>query len=102
MSQPRRTIYVDADRMEEMLGPHRDSGVTHTVTSQKVIDKTWTDRAMKDLAAFESKTTWAEVYIRCGRCKREWNAWLAENPIGNDLPGWLEAATKIVTEKRWI
>ena len=45
---------------------------------------------------------WAAVYIRCGSCLRGWQDWCAENPIGDDLPAWIEAATRIVTEKRWI
>jgi len=45
---------------------------------------------------------WAAVYIRCGACLRGWQEWVAENPIGDDLPAWIDAATKVVTEKRWI
>ena len=45
---------------------------------------------------------WEVCYVQCGSCLKSWREWRSENPIGDDLPGWLESATKIVTEKRWI
>jgi hypothetical protein len=47
---------------------------------------------------------WAAVYIRCGTCYRGFLAWYDECEVGpeEDLEAWLESATKIVTEKRWI
>ncbi len=48
--------------------------------------------------------TWVAVYIQCGTCYRGFLAWLDECEIGpeDDLPGWIESAVQIVTEKRWI
>jgi hypothetical protein len=45
---------------------------------------------------------WEVVYVQCGSCLKSWREWRVENPIGDDLPGWLELAKAIVTEKRWI
>jgi hypothetical protein len=47
---------------------------------------------------------WAAIYIQCGTCARGFSAWYEECEVGpeDDLPGWLEAAQKIVTEKHWI
>lgn len=62
----------------------------------------WRAKALSDLETFESKSRWAEVYIRCGRCKREWDAWLAENPVAEPLDEWTAKAKSVVMEKRWI
>jgi hypothetical protein len=70
----------------------------------------WRKKAFSELSQWmlESKDypqtadLWAAVYIQCGSCLRGWQDWCAANPIGDDLPGWIEAATRIVTEKRWI
>jgi hypothetical protein len=45
--------------------------------------------------------TWAAVYIRCGRCVKEWRQWCEDNPIG-DLAAWIDAASEVVAAKRWI
>ncbi len=45
--------------------------------------------------------TWAAVYIRCGRCLTEWRQWCEANPI-SDLAAWIDAASEVVTAKRWI
>ncbi len=45
--------------------------------------------------------TWAAVYIRCGRCVKEWRQWCEDNPIG-DLASWIDAASEVVAAKRWI
>lgn len=45
---------------------------------------------------------WEVCYVQCGSCLRSWREWKAENPIGDDLPGWLEAAKNVVLKKRWI
>lgn len=65
-------------------------------------DESWQAKAIASLSKFDDKRLWSEVYIRCGRCKREWDAWLKENPVGDDLAGWIEKAAKVVTENRWI
>lgn len=75
-------------------------------------ESAWRDKAIVDLYEWMqasnnySKTIqiWAAVYIRCGTCARGFAAWCEECEIGpeDDLPAWLEAAKKIVLEKRWI
>lgn len=62
----------------------------------------WLERALRDLQVYQDKQAWAEVYIRCGKCKRGWDAWLAENPVSEPLEEWIAKATSVVTEKRWI
>ena len=62
----------------------------------------WRERALGELPAYQDKRLWAEVYIRCGRCKREWDAWLAENLVTEPLSDWTAKAAAVVTEKRWI
>lgn len=62
----------------------------------------WRAKALADLSTFENKATWAEVYIRCGRCKRGWDAWLAGNPVSEPLDEWVAKAKSVVLEKRWI
>ena len=65
-------------------------------------ESAWHAKALADLETFGSKATWAEVYIRCGRCKREWDAWLAKNPVTEPLDEWIAKAKSVVMEKRWI
>ena len=65
-------------------------------------NEVWRSNAIAALSTFENKATWAEVYIRCGRCKREWDAWLAENPVTDPLDEWIAKAKSVVIEKRWI
>lgn len=62
----------------------------------------WRQRALDELETYQDKQTWAEVYIRCGKCKRGWDAWLAENPVSEPLKDWLAKAKSVVMEKRWI
>ena len=65
-------------------------------------DKAWRFNVIAALSTFENKATWADVYIRCGRCKREWDAWLAKNPVTEPLDEWIAKAKSVVLEKRWI
>jgi hypothetical protein len=72
----------------------------------------WRAKAIVDLHEWMQKSKdyrktvdlWAAVYIKCGTCYRGFLAWYEEFDPGpeDDLPGWLEAAKRIVTEKRWI
>jgi hypothetical protein len=70
----------------------------------------WRAKAIVDLYEWmksskdysQTADLWSAVYIQCGACLRGWQDWCADNPIGDDLPGWIESATRIVTEKRWI
>jgi hypothetical protein len=100
-----------AKRVERMKEHPNVVIKTQTVTFRPSEDaEKWRAKALTDLqdwmlaSSQPSVTieTWAAVYIRCGRCLTEWRQWCEENPVGNDLPGWLEAAQRIVTEKRWI
>jgi hypothetical protein len=85
--------------------------VTHeTVLLARPDRPDWRAKALADLREWMLASsqpsvtieTWAAVYIRCGRCLTEWREWRVENPIGDDLPGWLELAKAIVIEKRWV
>lgn len=53
----------------------------------------------------DRKTTlylWAEAFIRCGSCKRSWDAWLMENPATEPLAGWIEQATAEIRKNGWV
>jgi hypothetical protein len=81
-----------------------------TQTEVKIELKDWQESAIATLREWlasskdhpKTADLWAAVYIQCGSCLRGWQDWCEGNPIGDDLPGWIEAATRIVTEKRWI
>lgn len=84
---------------------------TKTVTFRPSTDtEEWRAKALSDLRDWMlastkpsvTAETWASVYIRCGECYRGWKEWMATNVISDDLPGWIESALRIVTEKRWI
>jgi hypothetical protein len=74
------------------------------------VNPDWTAKGLSDLREWmlasqnTAKTicTWQATYIQCGACLLAWQDWCAANPIGDDLPGWIQAAQRIVTEKRWI
>lgn len=92
-----------ARRIEQTQNSKRRIVRTRTVVFKpSELTSEWKAKALSDLATYANKTLWAEVYIRCGRCKREWNAWIAENPVSEPLSEWVAKAAAVIAEKRWI
>jgi predicted ATPase len=96
-------IHLDCRTIEEAQEANR------IATSNCADVEQWKDKAFADLREWMDASkdyrktieTWAAVYIRCGRCLTEWREWCEANQVG-DITAWIDAASKVVTEKRWI
>lgn len=49
----------------------------------------------------EMVALWAAAYVKCGRCRRQWKAWIADNAIGVDVQAWLSLAGEAIRKNRW-
>ena len=102
MTDDELRAYIHAKVQESRKAKGTKERVHSIVRFESQQNVQWREKALADLESFENKSIWAEVYIRCGRCKREWDAWLLENPVSDLLDEWVEKARAVVTENRWV
>ena len=62
----------------------------------------WRQQSLNDLFKFKNVDTWAEVFIRCGKCKRQWAAWVQQNPPPEDRAHWNKKAIRFIIRKSLI
>lgn len=72
---------------------------TKTVKFEAPDQSEWREQALEALKNWQNKRSWAAVYLRCGKCYREFIEWMEANPISE---GWTERAIETIEKNRWI
>jgi len=107
---------MDLRDLENCYDP--DRGVVFPLSAHRVSEQSisnpqyanWPSAAIGELSAWLSESSdyertlylWGEAFIKCGSCKREWDAWCTANPIHVDHEAWLAAAEQAIRDHGWV